>query len=247
MGARTLCTNAQLQASQCSPGCAAFCSTGCGITGMLVTVAAAFASDYVQGEAYWLIPACIVPCALFGVWYANSVVTDRLPELVGLFNSFGGLAAALEGIAVYTDRTAVLSMYSGAPLDRTEQKVQLVVLYLSIIIGMATFTGSVIAVLKLTAAWPKRSKARQVDMCLASQSAGKWLSTSEIKPSGSSRSGKIGWYLTVKKVPEPCSRAALVAVALSVRTRTAGTGSRARSASSRMSCKRRTRRPASSM
>ena len=122
---------------------------------MLVTVAAAFASDYVQGEAYWLIPACIVPCALFGVWYANSVVTDRLPELVGLFNSFGGLAAALEGIAVYTDRTAVLSMYSGAPLDRTEQKVQLVVLYLSIIIGMATFTGSVIAVLKLTAAWPK--------------------------------------------------------------------------------------------
>ena len=78
---------------------AAFCSTGFGIMGMLVTVAAAFASDYVQGDAYWLIPACIVPCALFGVWYANSVVTDRLPELVGLFNSFGGLAAALEGIA----------------------------------------------------------------------------------------------------------------------------------------------------
>ena len=32
--------------------------------------------------------------------YAYSVITDRLPELVGLFNSFGGLAAALEGIAV---------------------------------------------------------------------------------------------------------------------------------------------------
>ena len=113
-----------------------------GIAGMLVTVAAAIASDYVQDEAYWLIPACIVPCSIFGIWYAYSVITDRLPELVGLFNSFGGLAAALEGIAVYTDRTAVFSMYTGAPLTATEQKIQLVVLYFSIIIGMMTFTGA---------------------------------------------------------------------------------------------------------
>ena len=130
-------------------------STQCGIVGMFVTVGFSFASDYVQDEAYWVIPACIVPCSAFGIWYAYSVITDRLPELVGLFNSFGGLAAALEGIAVYTDRTAVMSMYTGAPLNATEQKIQLVVLYLSIIVGMMTFTGSIVAVLKLTGGWVK--------------------------------------------------------------------------------------------
>ena len=122
---------------------------------MLVTVGFSIASDYVQDEAYYIIPICIVPCSIFGIWYAYSVITDRLPELVGLFNSFGGLAAALEGIAVYTDRTAVLSMYTGAPLNATEQKIQLVVLYLSIMVGMMTFTGSVVAVLKLTGEWVK--------------------------------------------------------------------------------------------
>ncbi len=122
---------------------------------MLVTVGFSIASDYVQEEAYYIIPICILPCAVFGVWYAYSVITDRLPELVGLFNSFGGLAAALEGIAVYTDRTAVMSMYTGEPLNATEQKIQLVVLYLSIMVGMMTFTGSVVAVLKLTGGWIK--------------------------------------------------------------------------------------------
>jgi len=140
-------------------------STQCGIVGMLVTVGFSFGSDYVQGEAYWIIPACIVPCSIFGIWYAYSVITDRLPELVGLFNSFGGLAAALEGIAVYTDRTAVMSMYTGAPLNATEQKIQLVVLYLSIIVGMMTFTGSIVAVLKLTGGWVKHEhSASQVNV-----------------------------------------------------------------------------------
>ena len=109
---------------------------------MLVTVGFSVASDYVQEEAYWIIAVCIIPCSAFGYWYAYSVITDRLPELVGLFNSFGGLAAALEGIAVYTDRTAVMSMYTGEPLNATEQKIQLVVLYLSIIVGMRKLSPS---------------------------------------------------------------------------------------------------------
>jgi hypothetical protein len=42
-----------------------------GILGMVVTVVAAYCSDYVQEEAYWIIPACIVPCSIFGVWCAD--------------------------------------------------------------------------------------------------------------------------------------------------------------------------------
>jgi NAD/NADP transhydrogenase beta subunit len=76
---------------------------------------------------------CLIPTSIFGVWYAYS---DRLPELVGLFNSFGGLAAALEGIAVYLDRTSNRSMYTGALLTDTEQKIQLVGMFLSIVVGM---------------------------------------------------------------------------------------------------------------
>ena len=53
---------------------------------MLVTVGFSIASYYVQDEAYYIIPICIVPCSIFGIWYAYSVITDRLPELVGLFN-----------------------------------------------------------------------------------------------------------------------------------------------------------------
>lgn len=79
---------------------------------------------------------CLIPTSIFGVWYAYSVETDRLPELVGLFNSFGGLAAALEGIAVYLDRTSNRSMYTGALLTDTEQKIQLVGMFLSIVVGM---------------------------------------------------------------------------------------------------------------
>ena len=73
-------------------------------------------------------------------------------------------------------------MYTGQPLDSTEQKIQLVVLYLSIIVGMMTFTGSVrpralcsdsgvpsrrgraaqvVAVLKLTGEWKKKKTTKK--------------------------------------------------------------------------------------
>eukprot|EP01043_Picozoa_sp_COSAG02_P042687 COSAG02_NODE_3648_length_6426_cov_6.186054_5_plen_1066_part_01 len=129
--------------------------TQCGILGMSATVAAAFCSDFVNGGAYYIIPVCLIPTSACGVWYAYSVETDRLPELVGLFNSFGGLAAALEGIAVYLDKTSNRSMYTGSLITPIEQRIQLVGMFASIIVGMMTFTGSIVAVLKLTDAWVK--------------------------------------------------------------------------------------------
>jgi NAD/NADP transhydrogenase beta subunit len=75
------------------------------------------ASDLVTHEAYWIIPVAVVPAAMAGIAYAYTVETDRLPELVGLFNAFGGLAAALEGEAVYFDRLARFSIYNGVGLS----------------------------------------------------------------------------------------------------------------------------------
>merc|ERR1719158_1912219 len=96
-----------------------------------------------------MLPVAIVPPSIAGILYAYKVITDKLPELVGLFNSFGGLAAAIEGVAVYTDKTAEWSVYNGVPLSGTEKMIQLIVAYISIFVGAITFTGSIVAVLKL--------------------------------------------------------------------------------------------------
>ena len=75
------------------------------------------ASTLVEDEAYWIIPLAAVPASIAGIAYAYTVETDRLPELVGLFNAFGGLAAALEGEAIYFDRYARFSIYNGRGLS----------------------------------------------------------------------------------------------------------------------------------
>eukprot|EP00038_Savillea_parva_P007620 m.171436 g.171436 ORF g.171436 m.171436 type:complete len:1201 (-) comp13373_c0_seq1:92-3694(-) len=121
-----------------------------GMIGMACAVFGTIASDYVEYEAYWILPIVIIPPAVGGVAYAYTVQTDRLPELVGLFNAFGGLAAALEGEAIYFDRFARFSLYTGNGLTKVDLAIQLTVAFLSVIIGMMTFAGSLVAVAKLT-------------------------------------------------------------------------------------------------
>eukprot|EP00040_Diaphanoeca_grandis_P024415 m.134137 g.134137 ORF g.134137 m.134137 type:complete len:1210 (+) comp29722_c0_seq1:135-3764(+) len=121
-----------------------------GIIGMAIAVGGTLGSEMVRAEAYWILPIAIVPASICGIIYAYTVETDRLPELVGLFNAFGGLAAALEGLAIYVDRYARASIYTGDMLSKVDLGIQLLVAFLSVIIGMMTFAGSLIAVMKLT-------------------------------------------------------------------------------------------------
>jgi NAD(P) transhydrogenase len=123
--------------------------TICGMLGMSVMMLVVLISAYVTDEAYWILGITIILPSIAGVIYAYKVITDKLPELVGLFNSFGGLAAAIEGIGVYTDKTAEWSVYNGRPLTDMEKYIQLIIAYISIFVGSVTFTGSVVAVLKL--------------------------------------------------------------------------------------------------
>merc|ERR1719399_2337600 len=120
-----------------------------GMLGMLIMMIVVFISGYVEDEAYWILAIAIVVPSVIGIGYAYKVKTEQLPELVGLFNSFGGLAAAIKGVGVYTDQTAEWSVYNGIPLTDTEKYIQLIVTYISIFVGAITFTGSVVAVLKL--------------------------------------------------------------------------------------------------
>ncbi len=108
--------------------------------------------NYTYGDGQWLIAASMAPGVLVGIYSAVSVEITGLPELVGAYNGFGGLAAALEGIGLYLDPNATKLRRGGldiVELNSSMLWVQAIALVLSIVIGMMTFTGSMVACLKL--------------------------------------------------------------------------------------------------
>jgi NAD/NADP transhydrogenase beta subunit len=124
-----------------------------GIAGMIALIAAYWADvTYTYDEGLWLIAASMAPGAVFGLWSGYAVAMTGLPEMVGAYNGFGGLAASLTGIGLYLDPDAIYLIRGG---DRVAQQtsamlwVQGIALILSIVIGTMTFTGSFVAVLKL--------------------------------------------------------------------------------------------------
>lgn len=124
-----------------------------GIAGMAALITAYWAdTTYTYEDGPWLIAASMGPGAFLGLWSAQAVAMTSLPEMVGMYNGFGGLAAALTGYGLYLDPTSTSLVRKGRPItDQTDAMlwVQAIALILSVVIGMMTFTGSCIAVLKL--------------------------------------------------------------------------------------------------
>jgi NAD/NADP transhydrogenase beta subunit len=124
-----------------------------GIAGMICLIVGYWVDKtYTYEDGRWLIAASMAPGIVFGLWSALTVDFTSLPELVGAYNGFGGLAAALEGIGLYLDPDATKLIRGGNVIASQTNPmlwVQAWALVLSIIIGMMTFTGSMIACLKL--------------------------------------------------------------------------------------------------
>lgn len=124
-----------------------------GIIGMALLIIGYWCNtNYVSGSATWLIAVSMAPGIVCGMWSALSVEFTGLPELVGAYNGFGGLAAALEGIGLYLDPRATYVVRGGEIVGQQTNAmlwVQAIALCLSVIIGCMTFTGSLVAVLKL--------------------------------------------------------------------------------------------------
>ena len=78
-----------------------------------------------------------------GLILAKKVEMTQMPELVAILHSLVGLAAVLVGFANFLDHSTVLT-----GVDKTIHDVET---YLVILIGGLTFTGSIIAFLKLSA------------------------------------------------------------------------------------------------
>lgn len=115
-----------------------------GMIGMgLAVLATIFGPRVTAAGIPWIIGAMVAGGAI-GLYAARTVQMTQMPELVALMHSLVGLAACAVGFASYIDPTSVAS-FSDA-----EKTIHHVEVYVGILIGAVTFSGSIIAFLKLS-------------------------------------------------------------------------------------------------
>ncbi|MDQ9168870.1 Re/Si-specific NAD(P)(+) transhydrogenase subunit beta [Oxalobacteraceae bacterium R-40] len=115
-----------------------------GMLGMAIAVLATVFGPTVSAAGIpWVIGAMVVGGAI-GLYAARVVQMTQMPELVALMHSLVGLAATLVGFASYVD-PAVSVNFTGA-----EKVIHEVEIYIGILIGAMTFSGSIIAFGKLS-------------------------------------------------------------------------------------------------
>jgi NAD(P) transhydrogenase subunit beta len=112
-----------------------------GMLGMLIAILATIFGS--QVTSYEVLTVMMIMGAIIGTTVALRVQMTGMPQLVAMLHSFVGLAAVLVGFANYLDPTAA-SHYAG-----TEKIIHDVEIYLGVLIGAVTFTGSVVAFGKL--------------------------------------------------------------------------------------------------
>jgi NAD/NADP transhydrogenase beta subunit len=114
-----------------------------GIIGMTCLIVAYWVDEaYTFGDGRWLIAASMAPGIVAGLLSAMTVEITGLPELVGAYNGFGGLAAALEGIGLYLDPDAEYIVRGGERIEKQTNSmlwVQAIALIFSVIIGYVLF------------------------------------------------------------------------------------------------------------
>ncbi|HEY6820578.1 MAG TPA: Re/Si-specific NAD(P)(+) transhydrogenase subunit beta [Burkholderiales bacterium] len=116
-----------------------------GMVGMaLAVLATVFGPKVTTAGLPWIVAAMVVGAAI-GLYAARVVKMTQMPELVALMHSLVGLAAVLIGYANYIDPAAT-AHFQGA-----EKTIHELEIYLGVLIGAVTFSGSLIAFGKLSA------------------------------------------------------------------------------------------------
>jgi H+-translocating NAD(P) transhydrogenase subunit beta len=112
-----------------------------GMVGMaLAVLATVFGPRVGPSGIAWIVMALVIGGGI-GLYAARVVKMTQMPELVALMHSLVGLAACLVGFASYIDTSI---QYQGA-----EKIIHEVEIYIGILIGAVTFSGSLIAFGKL--------------------------------------------------------------------------------------------------
>jgi NAD(P) transhydrogenase subunit beta len=115
-----------------------------GMIGMGIAVLATIFGPQVGAAGIpWIIGAMVVGGAI-GLYAARTVQMTQMPELVALMHSMVGLAAMLVGFATFIDPEAAKE-FTGAAKSIHEMEI-----YIGILIGAVTFSGSIIAFGKLS-------------------------------------------------------------------------------------------------
>ncbi len=112
-----------------------------GMVGMaLAVLATVFGPTVTAAGLPWIAGAMVLGGGV-GLYAARTVQMTQMPELVALMHSMVGLAACLVGFASYVDTSI---QHTGA-----EKVIHEVEIYIGILIGAVTFSGSLIAFGKL--------------------------------------------------------------------------------------------------
>ena len=116
-----------------------------GMIGMAIAVVATvFGTQVTSAGLPYIIAAMIVGAAI-GLYAARVVQMTQMPELVALMHSLVGLAAMLVGYANFIDPAVSTN------LTPAENSIHEIEMYIGVLIGAITFSGSVIAFGKLSA------------------------------------------------------------------------------------------------
>jgi NAD(P) transhydrogenase subunit beta len=116
-----------------------------GMVGMAIAVLATVLGPQVAPKGIAWIVAAMAVGGTIGLYAARVVKMTQMPELVALMHSLVGLAAMLVGFANFIDPAAT-AHFKGA--ERTIHQAEI---YIGVLIGAVTFSGSVIAFGKLSA------------------------------------------------------------------------------------------------
>ena len=103
-------------------------------TGMLLAILVTLVNRQII-DYYWIIGALIIG-TLIGLFAAKKVLMTQMPEMVALLNGFGGGASLLVGTVIFKS-SSNFSLYT------------LITIFLSVLIGGVTFSGSLLAWAKL--------------------------------------------------------------------------------------------------
>lgn len=112
-----------------------------GIIGMLIAIIATVSAPDVT--SYMEISVAMLIGGIIGYMLAMKVEMTQMPELVAILHSLVGMAAVLIGYATFLDPDATFP----TPIEKTIHEIEI---YIGVLIGAVTFSGSIIAFAKLS-------------------------------------------------------------------------------------------------
>lgn len=121
------------------------------VLGTLVYIMSAQEAAFSSSSLVWILLGMLVGTAI-GIPAARLVKMTAMPEMVALFNGSGGIASLLIGWAELQKSWALVTDLT--PIDALVSTPAAIAVFLAVLIGGVTFTGSIVAFGKLSGKLP---------------------------------------------------------------------------------------------